>query len=254
MPTQSKNSIQKLRLNLFIAKYANHSRRQADKLIKNKKVSVNGQIITQLPVHVQVNKDMVKVKGKLIRPIENLIYIMFHKPEKTLTTASDPQERTTVFHYFKKIRQRIFSVGRLDWNTEGLLLLTNDGQFSKKVQDPKSKILKTYMVKLDHIPRKAQLEKLTRGVTIPGGRVKAVNIQMRPKAWVRISIQEGKNRQLHFMFSKIGFRVRKLKRVQIGRLKLGSLKQGQARFLNEKDISKIFQQPLKKRIRKRSSL
>ena len=232
--------IKKYRLNLFISKYASYSRRQADRLIQNKQVRVNGQVVFQ-PAFFVTRKDSVKVKDKKINPVDQMMYIVFHKPEKTLVTASDPKGRTTVFHYFKKMRQRIFAVGRLDWNTEGLLLLTNDGLFSQKIQDPKNKIPKTYMVKLNHPLRKNHVEKLKTGVTIPGGRVKALNVHIRPKSWVRISIQEGKNRQLHFMFQKLGFQIRKLKRIQVGGLKLGALKKGQARFLEPKDLRKIFQ-------------
>ena len=233
-------NIQKYRLNLFISKYAPYSRRQADRLIQNKQVRVNGQVVSQLAFFV-TRKDSVKVKNKKINPVDQMMYIAFHKPEKTLVTASDPEGRATVFHYFKKIKKRIFAVGRLDWNTEGLLLLTNDGLFSQKIQDPKNKIPKTYMVKLNQALRKNHIEKLKTGVTIPGGRVKALNAHIRPKSWVRISIQEGKNRQLHFMFKKLGFQIRKLKRIQIGGLKLGALKKGQARFLEPKDLKKIFQ-------------
>ena len=147
----------KLRLNLFISQYAPYSRRQADQLIQNKKVKVNGKIISQIFVYVHPDKDSVKINNRRIHPRKNFIYIMFHKPAKTLTTTSDPKGRRTVFHYFPKIKQRLFFIGRLDWNTEGLLVLTNDGRFSQKTQSPKAP--KTYMVKLNNPVNKTQLEK-----------------------------------------------------------------------------------------------
>ena len=241
----------KIRLNLFISTYGGFSRRQADEWIRKKKIQVNGKTITQTPFFVQVHKDHVRVSGQPIRPVKEFIYIAFHKPTKTLTTTVDSKDRVTVYDFLRKIKKRIFCVGRLDWNTEGLLIFTNDGLFSQKIQNPKSRIPKVYMVKLNAPPRLAHIEKLKRGVTIPGGRVKAVEAQIRKKLWVRIVIQEGKNRQLHFMFEKVGLRIQKLKRIQIGKLKLGSLKKGEYRFLTPKDRDKIFDTP-KKKIRKKS--
>ena len=239
---KNSNKAKEMRLNVFIANYSTYSRREADHLIKEKKVSVNGHFIHQPSTKVNVSNDCVKITGKIIRPVKNFIYIAFHKPTKTLTTTSDPKNRPTVFHYFKKIKHRIFSVGRLDWNTEGLLLLTNDGYFSKKVSQPKNKIAKTYLAKLDGIPKSSQLEKLKRGVSIPaGGRVKALDIKKMASSWIRITIQEGKNKQIHYMFRKIGFSVKRLKRISIGQLKLGSLKSGQAKHLTKKELARIFQ-------------
>lgn len=248
--SKMKNS-KKMRLNLFISMYGNISRRHADEMIRKNKVRVNGKTVTQLPVFVQAHQDQIQVNGKPIRPVKNLLYIAFHKPAQTLTTTVDSKERRTVYHYLSRIKQRVFCVGRLDWNTEGLLLFTNDGFFSQKIQDPKSRIQKIYMAKLNEPPRLAQIEKLKKGVTIPGGRVKALEAQIRKKLWVRIVIQEGKNRQLHFMFEKIGLRIQKLKRIQIGKLKLGSLKKGEYQFLTQKDVAKIFASHQKK-IRKKS--
>ena len=231
----------KLRLNHFISKYAFYSRREADLLIKEKKVSLNNHIVHRLSSFVDPKRDQVKIKGKMVRPFLRPVYIAFNKPEKTLTASKDPSQRTTVFHYFKKLKYRVFAVGRLDWNTEGLLLMTNDGEFSQKVM--RSQIPKTYLAKLDGRPELKKLEKLKRGVSIPGGRVKALSIYRKSGAWIQIIITEGKNRQIHYMCSKIGFSVKRLKRTAIGRLKLGSLKKGEARFLNEKDIKKIFSAP-----------
>lgn len=228
----------KIRLNHFISKYAFYSRREADQLIQNKKVRLNDRIVNQLSSFVNIKTDRVKIKNKVIRPFTRPVYIAFNKPEKTLTTSKDPSNRMTVFHYFKRLKYRVFAVGRLDWNTEGLLLMTNDGEFSQKVM--RSQIPKTYLAKLDGKVSLQKLEKLKRGVSIPGGRVKALSVYRKSGAWIQIVITEGKNRQIHHMANKIGFSVKRLKRVAIGRLKLGSLKKGEARFLNEKDLKKVF--------------
>lgn len=231
----------KIRLNLFIAKYSSHSRRQADKLIKNKHISINGQISTQMGLLVHPKNDCIQIKGKILRPFYKPLYIALNKPKKVLTTSKDPKNRITIYHYLKKIKHRVFPVGRLDYLAEGLLLLTNDGLWAQKIMNPKNKIHKTYLVQLDDIPHLNQLEKLKKGVSIPGGRVRAVNIQKKTRSWVRITIQEGKNKQLHYMFNKIGFNIKKLKRTSIGKLKLRSIKQGQAVHLTNREKAKVFQ-------------
>ena len=228
----------KIRLNHFISKYAFYSRREADQLIKDRQVRLNDHIVHQLSSFVNTKTDRVKIKNKVIRPFMHSVYIAFNKPEKTLTTSRDPSNRMTVFHYFKKLKYRVFAVGRLDWNTEGLLLMTNDGDFSQKIM--RSQIPKTYLAKLDGKITGAKMEKLIRGVSIPGGRVKALSVYRKSGTWVQIVIKEGKNRQIHYMFNKVGLGVKRLKRTAIGRLKLGTLRKGEARFLNEKDLKKIF--------------
>jgi 23S rRNA pseudouridine2605 synthase len=163
-----------------------------------------------------------------------------------MTTMEDPEGRPTVANFMEQLPVRVFPVGRLDWDTEGLLLLTNDGDFAQKVQHPREEIPKTYLAKLDGKPTDAQLQKLLSGVTIPGGRVKALYCE-RAKVgdsskydWVKIIIGEGKNRQIKYMFQKIGFDVKKLKRVAIGQLTLGHLEKGEYAFLDQSGISQIF--------------
>lgn len=233
----------KVRLNLFIATYSSLSRRKADLLIKERKVRVNGHIQCEMPFYVDPKKDIVKVQSKILKPITKFVYIAFHKPEKTLTTADDPINRRTIYHFLNRVKYPVFPVGRLDWNTEGLLLLTNDGTFADRVMSPKHKILKTYMVKLDRVCPADKLEKLKMGVTIPGGRVRAIDVHKKERTWVRITIGEGKNRQLHYMFGKLGFIISKLRRVSIGGLHLKTLKKGEGKYLTTQDIDKIFKKP-----------
>lgn len=169
-----------------------------------------------------------------------------HKPKGVLTTMEDPLGRPTIADYLEKLPVRLFPVGRLDWDSEGLLLLTNDGEFAQKVAHPTSEVTKTYIVKVDGSPKNEDLARLKHGVSIPGGRVKALAVSRFPKgdskkySWVKIVITEGKNRQIRYMFEKIGFDVIKLQRVAIGRLRLGALERGQISFLNEIAAERVF--------------
>ena len=236
----------KIRINKFIANCGVTSRRKADELIEEGHVQVNNKK-ADLGTQVDPQKDRVSVKGKPIyQPTGKPTYLMFHKPKKVLTSMSDPEGRPVVADFFKSFKTRLFPVGRLDWETEGLLLMTNDGDFAQSILHPKKKIPKTYLVKLNGDPTEAQLQKLKRGVSIVGGRVKALHADTlrhstAGKAWVQIVITEGKNRQVRRMFEKIGFDVLKLRRTAIGRLKLGKLTRGQFMELTTRQRKRIFE-------------
>lgn len=234
------------RLNKFLADSGIASRRKADQLIADGHVQVNGKTVFELGVRVDPKSDRVTVDGHPVRQVHQRLYIVFYKPENVLTTMLDPEGRPTVADYMEKLPVRVFPVGRLDWDTEGLLLLTNDGDFAQRVMHPREEIPKTYLAKLDGQPTDAQLEKLRRGVTIPGGRVRAWHVERADigdsakYCWVKIVIGEGKNRQVRYMFEKIGFDVKKLKRVAIGLLTLGPLQKGEYAFLDQGALAKIF--------------
>lgn len=209
-------------------------------------MQVNGKTVHELGTRVDPAADRITVEGKPVKPSTQKIYVIFYKPENVLTTMEDPEGRPTVADFMEQLPVRVFPVGRLDWDTEGLLLLTNDGDFAQKVMHPREEIPKTYLAKLDGQPTDEQLAKLTRGVTIPGGRVKAWHVE-RAKIgdsskyeWIKIIIGEGKNRQVRHMFNKIGFDVKKLKRVAIGLLTLGPLQKGEYAFLDEGSLARIF--------------
>lgn len=228
-------------------------------MIAQGKIQVNGKTTFELGVKIIPGEDRVTVEGKPIKPVAQKIYVIFNKPENVLTSMEDPLGRTTVADYMEQLPVRVFPVGRLDWDTEGLLLLTNDGDFSQKVMHPREEIPKTYLAKLDGHPTPQDLNKLLRGVTIPGGRVKALLAEKVKVSdsklydWVKIIISEGKNRQVKYMFQKIGFDVKKLKRVAIGQLTIGNLEKGEYAFLDEGSLSRIFKKyvPLEIREAKR---
>lgn len=237
-----------IRLNKFLADCGVASRRSADQMISEGQVQVNGKTVFELGVRVDPAVDRVVLNGKPLRVPQGAqkIYVIFHKPEKVLTTMSDPEGRPTVADFMERLPVRVFPVGRLDWETEGLLLLTNDGEFAQKVMHPKEEIPKTYLVKLDGQPTEVHLQKLLRGVTIPGGRVKALHVERvrigesKQYDWVKIIITEGKNRQIRYMMQKIGYDVKKLRRVAIGQLTLGSLQKGEYAFLDQSMLTRIF--------------
>lgn len=250
---ESKNLI---RLNKYISQSGVSSRRAADQLISEGHVKVNGRIVKDLGVKVDPIKDSVKVHGKLVKPAQQLIYLMFHKPKSTLTTMEDPLERKTVADYLEQFPVRLFPVGRLDWNTEGLLLFTNDGDFANKITHPQSEIPKTYIVKVEGTPKPEKIQKLLKGVSIIGGKVRFRSIEkMRKKdtkhSWYKVVLTQGLNRQIRNMFEKIGHDVLKLQRIAIGSLELGNLKRGDFQILTETQYKKIFIDPDKKPKKKR---
>jgi len=237
-----------MRITRFISSAGVCARRKAFEFLQTHNITVNGERIIDPNFLVHSKRDQVKVQGKIIQIPEDKIYIAFHKPEKVLTTMNDPKNRVCIADYFKKSRYRLFPVGRLDWSSKGLILLTNDGDFAMKVLHPRYQVPKTYFVKLNGRPHQKQLNKLEKGIYTELGKLKALYAKPLRKSrtkhmWIKIILNEGKNRQLHRLFEKIGFQIKDLKRVAIGRLKLGSLKAGESFFLTSKDIEKIFATP-----------
>ncbi|WP_373998194.1 pseudouridine synthase [Bdellovibrio bacteriovorus] len=244
------NSAQRVRLNKLIADSGLASRRHADRMIEEGQVTVNGKRVYELGIKVDPTADRIMIDGKPLRkPLSQKYYLVFNKPKGVLTTMDDPHGRPTVADYLGEVPARVFPVGRLDWDSEGMLLLTNDGDFANKVMHPKAEVTKTYLVKLDGQPQPHQIEKLKKGVSIVGGRVSARHIEKIKKSgdnksdkyeWYKIVITEGKNRQIRQMFAKVGFDVLKLQRVAIGRLRMGALKSGELIFLNEVAVERVF--------------
>lgn len=243
------NSSQRVRLNKLIADSGLASRRHADRLIEDGEVTVNGKRVYELGIKVDPQNDRILVSGKVLRKPTQKLYIVFHKPTGVLTTMDDPIGRPTIAEYLHDVPARVFPVGRLDWDSEGLLLLTNDGDFANKVMHPKEEVTKTYLVKIDGKAEPEKIARLKKGVPIEGGRVSARHIERIFKAgdnksekyeWYKIVITEGKNRQIRQMFAKIGFDVIKLQRVAIGRLRIGALRVGELVYLNDVALSRVF--------------
>ncbi len=241
-------SYNKIRLNKYLADSGICSRRKADDLIEQGLIKINGRPTYELGVKITPETDRITYKNKLVNVSQDFVYYAFNKPKKTLTTLKDPEGRPCISDFIKDIPTRVYPVGRLDWDTEGLLLLTNDGEFSQKVNHPQHDVIKTYLVKINGKIPQAKIDKLKKGVSIIGGRVKANHIERispkgasQEKEWIKVSISEGKNRQIRKMMEKVGFDVVKLKRVSIGQLKLSRLKAGKLKQLSRVEIQKIFQ-------------
>ena len=239
------NIQKKVRLNRLLVQSGVCSRRKADKLLCEGRIQVNNKPILQLGFKADALNDKIKIDGRLVPLTQDFVYYLFNKPKNVLTTLDDPKGRVHISDFLKGFKQRVFPVGRLDWDCEGLLILTNDGDFAHHVLHPRFGITKTYMAKIKGRIKTEDIYRLKQGVNIFGRKVKAKEVMRLKKEkskydWVKITISEGKNQQIKRMFQKIGFDVLKLKRVLIGRLGIGHLKKGQMRQLHTKDFFKIF--------------
>lgn len=223
------------RVQKLLSNYGYCSRRAAEDLIAAGRVAVNGKVIT-LGDKASLN-DKITVDGKKVGK-KRKVYLMFNKPIHCVTALRDKQHKT-VMDYIK-VKERIFPVGRLDFYSAGLLLLTNDGDFANKVMHPSNEVRKTYLVRLDHPIKRQEIRALEKGVMLKDGKTAPAKIYSHSPQLVEVTIHEGRNRIIRRMFKKIGFRVSSLERVRIGRLGLGSLKRGRYRVLTRKDKELIF--------------
>lgn len=229
-----------MRLQKFMAKAGVASRRKSEKIILIGNVEVNGMIIKELGYKVNKNKDIVKVNGKEIKIEEEKKYIIINKPIGYITTVSDQFDRKTVMDLIPNIKERLYPVGRLDYDTSGLLLLTNDGDLTHKLTHPSHEINKTYIAKVRGIPSKDELENFRTGLKIEDYVTSKAEVDILSKnnnsAKLKITIHEGKNRQVRKMCNTISHPVIDLKRVEIGAIKLCDLKEGKYRSLNSNEI------------------
>lgn len=228
-----------MRLNKYIAQAGVASRRKADELTLEGKVKINGAVMKE-PGYDVAENDVVEVNGHVVKHDAKKVYIMLNKPKGFITSADDEKDRPTVMELLTDIEERLFPIGRLDYNTSGMLLMTNDGDLAYKLAHPKHHIYKTYRARVSGQISGERLAKLRNGVDI-GGFVTSkaiVNVikQVERSCIVEIKIFEGKNRQVRKMFAAVGNKVLDLERVAIGDLYLGHLKQGHYRKLTQKEI------------------
>ena len=240
-----------IRLNAFLSQTLFMSRRKAESLILQGEVLVNSQRVNSLSTQIRPQADVVMYKKKVLKLNNKKVYIAFNKPPQVLTTLKDNLGRVCVADFFKKFKKRIFPIGRLDWNTEGLLLMTNDGEFAQKISHPKFEIEKTYLVKIDKPLELKHKTKLLNGVPSSIGKLKAKKIfyvnksskklQKTKYHWIKIIIHEGKNRMIRRMLEKLGYDVKVLRRTAIGGLKMHNLPKGHFFILSPQQVNKIFQ-------------
>lgn len=228
-----------VRLQKFLADCGVCSRRKAEEYILSGKVKVNNNIVTELGTKVDEMKDKVYFNNKLVNIENSKVYIMLNKPEGCVTTAKEQFNRKTVFDYIN-IKERVVPVGRLDYDTSGLLLLTNDGDLTYKLTHPKHSIKKVYIAKVYGVPNKKKLDTFKKGIIIDGYKTLPSNIEIIEKdnkySVLKIIITEGRNRQVRKMCEAIGHRVASLKRIAIEDLSIGDLKVGEYRYLTKKEV------------------
>ena len=233
-----------MRINKYIAHAGLASRRKAEELIKEGVVTLNGQVVTELATLVK-SGDQVAVKGQPIYN-EEKVYYLLNKPRGTISSVSDEKGRKTVVELLPEVKERIYPVGRLDWDTSGLLLLTNDGDFTDKMIHPRNKINKVYSARLQGIATKEKLRPLTKGLEIDGQKTAPARYRIvktdaeKKRSVVELTIHEGRNHQVKKMFEAVGLPVEKLSRVQFGSLDLKGIKPGEFRRLSKKEVSRLY--------------
>jgi 23S rRNA pseudouridine2605 synthase len=244
------------RLNKLIARAGIASRRHAEELIQMGEVTVNGEVVTELGTKADPEIDHIKVGGKLINPqlkTREKVYILLNKPKGYLSSAADPEGRKLVTHLIPHSYGRLHPVGRLDYNTEGLIILTNDGNFTNFVASSR-KVPKVYEVKVKGLPNENAINKLRRGIVLEDG-FKTAPAEIKPlkstenNGWYEVTLTEGHNQQIRKMFDAVGNSVVKLRRIQIGHIKDDRIPVGAYRELDEKEV-KEFTNPSNKPVKK----
>jgi len=234
------------RLQKIIAAAGIASRRKAEELISSGRVAVNGRTVTELGTKADPEQDHIRVNGKLLHGPERSVYLLLNKPKGYVTTVSDPEGRPTVMSLLRGIRARVYPVGRLDYASEGLLLLTNDGALAQQLMKAASHVPKTYLIKVSGQPSEEALAKVRSGVSIEinkGRRIKTAPAKIRiireaDNPWYEITLIEGRNRQIRRMFEQVGHHVEKIKRVRYGPLQL-DVSPGEYRHLTFQEVARL---------------
>ena len=230
------------RLQKILSRAGVASRRKAEELILEGAVAVNGKVVTELGSKADLDQDHIKVRGKLIRPPRQMVYLILNKPKGTVTTTSDPEGRPTVMELIKGVKERVYPVGRLDYDAEGLLLFTNDGEFANRITHAKNEIQKTYVVKVTGQLTKDQEEEFRNGIPLYGKKTAPAGLKLIERSqnpWYEVRLIEGRQNQIKLMFKHFGVLVEKLKRAKIGFLEIGPVKPGKTRHLTEEELKRM---------------
>jgi len=234
------------RLQKYMASCGVASRRKCEEIIAEGRVKVNGVTVREAGLKIQPGKDRVTVDGKEIIPANKPVYIMLNKPVGYVSTVRDQFMRPTVLDLVKGVKGRIYPVGRLDYDSEGLILLTNDGNFAYGLTHPRHKVDKTYMVVVQGRPDRIEIDRIRSGVEIDGRMTSPADIRVESiqgnKTTFRVVIHEGRNRQVRRMFEAIGYTVVSLKRTGIGKLQLGTLAPGKWRLLEDREVKDLYKE------------
>ncbi|MBZ5725645.1 MAG: rRNA pseudouridine synthase [Acidobacteriia bacterium] len=230
------------RLQKILSQAGIASRRQAERIMLEGRVTVNGAVISELGSKADLERDHIKVDGRLVRAPKRLIHIALNKPDNTVTTVRDPQNRATVMELLRGVKERVYPVGRLDYHSEGLLLMTNDGDLANAVTSAATHLAKSYLVKVNGPLTSVEEQRFREGLPISGRRTLPAGLKLVHAAenpWYEVRLFEGRNNQIRLMFKHLGRLVEKLKRVRIGPIDLGPLKPGQFRYLTDEEVQKL---------------
>lgn len=231
------------RLQKIIANSGAASRRKAEELIVEGFVTVNGNVVRELGTKADPEKDAIKVSGKLIRLPQRNTYIVMNKPQGYITSMSDPEGRPIVTELLKGVKARVYPVGRLDYDTEGLLIMTDDGDLAHSLMHPSHEIAKTYLVKIKGYLEDKEMEKLETGVKLEDGLTSPAVVRKLKKAdansWIELTIHEGRYHQVKRMLEKVGHQVIKLIRVRYGSIELGNVPPGTFRYMTPEEVKSL---------------
>jgi 23S rRNA pseudouridine2605 synthase len=230
------------RLQKILSRAGVSSRRKAEDLILAGEVTVNGKVVLELGSKADLDHDHIKVSGRLVQAPKQLLYLAFNKPREVVTTLHDPEGRRTIVEFLHGVRERVYPVGRLDYHSEGLLLLTNDGEFANAITAKKTKVPKVYVVKTKGTLTQDDEENFRSGVPLDGKRTAPAKLRLLKASenpWYEVTLTEGRQNQIRLMFRHFGLLVEKLKRVRIGFLELASLKPGELRRLTPDEVKKF---------------
>lgn len=232
-----------IRLQKLIAGTGLASRRKAETLISAGRVTVNGRVVTELGTKVDPNRDHVKVDGKHLSSAQPYVYLMLNKPKHVMSTLDDPGGRPTVKDYLRGVSVRVFPVGRLDFDSEGLMLLTNNGDLAQALLHPRYHVPKTYLIKVKRVLTDEEIRTLERGVKLDDGMTSPAHVKKVKKveqnSWLELTIREGRKHQVKRMLDAVGHPVLRLIRVKMGPLVLGDLEPGEFRFLEDREANAL---------------
>ncbi len=232
-----------VRLQKLISQAGITSRRKAEELIRAGRVRINGEVIRELGSKADLDKDRIEVDGRRIEPKQPSISVLLYKPDGYITSLKDPEGRPTVTRLVDSIPVRLFPAGRLDYHTEGLLILTNNGELAQAIQHPSRKMEKVYWAKVKKIPDAAAIDKLRKGILIEGRRTLPARVTLMERhknSWLEITIHEGRQNQIRKMCEAVGHPVIRLRRVAIGFLRDTKLKPGEFRYLAPREVKRFL--------------
>ena len=235
------------RIQKVLSRWGIASRREAERMLLEHRITVNGRLVTEPGTRVDPERDHIKVDGKLVRPPRGpRTYLLAYKPREMITSLHDPEGRPTIADLLRRarVRKRVFPVGRLDWDADGLLLLTDDGELANRVMHPRTHLPKVYLVKVKGHPTERALDRVRRGVVIePRVRTLPAEVTVEKAGenatWLRVTLVEGRQNQIKRMFARVGHPVRKIRRIALGPLRLGKMRIGEVRPLSPGEVRRL---------------